>query len=116
MQLKEIKTARAQKMLVNRIMKELEERTGFFQGAKIKKNEDGAYCSTIRISNEYSNMLTFYQIDKAREVVKKYADKYGEGSIYAIMDTEPYLAKFGEVTDWLSRPVMEIAIWRKGEA
>lgn len=110
-----IKSEKAYKMLAGRLSKELEKDLGVFSGASIEK-EDGKYCTSIKLSNHESNMLTFAEIDKARAVVKKYADKYGEDNIYAVMTTEPYPVSIGGVSDWLSRPVMEVHIWGKGEA
>ena len=109
------RSEKAQRMLVGRLSKELERKLGIFDGASVEK-EYRKYSSSIKISNHESNILTFVEMDTARAVVKKYADRYGENNIYAVMTTEPYLVNIGGVSDWLSRPVMEVLIWNRGEA
>lgn len=109
------RSEKAQKMLVGRLSKELERKLGIFDGASVEK-EYRKYCTSIKLSNHESNMLTFAEIDTARVIVKKYADKYGENNIYAVLTTEPYPVSIGGVSDWLSRPVMEVFIWNRGEA
>ena len=104
------RSEKAQRMLVGRLSKEFERKLGIFEGANIEK-EYRKYSSSIKISNHESNMLTFAEIDTARVIVKKYADRYGENNIYAVMTTELYPVSIGGVSDWLSRPVMEVFIW-----
>lgn len=110
-----IKSERAHKMLVNRMAKDLYDQEKHFGSVEIEVKEF-KYVRHIKVVDRGSNMLTFCQIDRARAVVDKYAKKYGDDVIFAILTTEPYLAKFGNIEEWLSRPVMEVHIWGKGEA
>lgn len=110
-----IKTERAHKMLVNRIAKDLTKEVGIFESVKVKKLWSTGYCATITVANEESNILTFPEIDRTREVIKKYADKYGDENVWAMMTTGSYLARVGNIETWLSRPVIEVFIAKRGE-
>lgn len=115
MQKTTIKSERAYKMLVNRMAKDLYDEEKHFGSVEIEVIKYKS-VSHIKVVDRGSNMLTLCQIDRARAVVEKYAKKYGDDVIFAILATEPYIAKFGTIEERLARPVMEVHIWGNGEA
>lgn len=115
MQKTTIKSERAYKVLVNRMAKELYDEEKHFGSVEIEVKKYKC-ASLIKVVDRGSNLLTFPQVDRARAVVEKYAKKYGNDVIFAMLATEPYIAKFGTIEERLARPVMEVHIWGTGEA
>ena len=104
-----ISNVSAQTRITNLLVSKLNSAFSIFSDAPkadvIRKSRN---YQTVRVYNERSHMLTFSEIDIAREVIDKFCKKY-KGMFYT-MQTFPYLSS--DNTTWLHMPVIEIEVRR----